>query len=54
MMVAGELPCEGSTKTKVDLVQVDNSSSSSDINNDHHAHHHHDQERGGGLVDGQV
>ena len=26
MIVAGELPCEGSTKTKVDLVQVNKSS----------------------------
>ena len=28
MILAGELPCEGSTKTKVDLVQVDKSTSS--------------------------
>ena len=60
MIVAGELPCEGSTKTKVDLVQVDNSSSLSlnihviSIIGHHHDHHHDDQERGGSVVDRQV
>ena len=63
MIVAGELPCEGSTKTKVDLVQVDKSSSSLSslnilvifiIGHHDHDHDHVDQERGGGLIDGQV